>query len=191
MRLALLFSVFLATPLYAQATDSSRDEEARRLFQAGQIAYEDARYPDALGYFEHAYELSERPELLFNIGQTADRLRDDERAIAAFELYVDLLPDAENRRQVEVRLDILRTRSTPTVQAPPVAEEQNAVVGPPPADVEEPRPKRWWIGVVVAVVAVAAGVGIAIAATRDGGTQEPLAGDVGPGGVVFTLRSGR
>lgn len=185
----MIFGVLLAVPVNAQVPDSSRDEEARRLFQAGQIAYEDARYADALGYFERSYELSQRPELLFNIGQTADRLRDDERAIAAFERYVELLPDAENRRQVEVRLDILRTRSTPVADPPaPSAEEPRSELAQPP---EEPRPRRWWIGVVVAVAVVAAGAGIAIALTRDAGTQEPLAGDVGPGGVVFTLRSGR
>lgn len=188
--LVLLFTVSFTPPLGAQAPDATRDEEARRVFQAGQLAYEDSRYLEALSYFERAYELSARPELLFNIGQTADRLRNDERAIAAFERYVELLPNAENRRQVDVRLEILRTRSTPDAPVPTVQRQHQLLEGPSPAAREERPRSRWWIGVVVGVV-VAAAVGVGIVAARDGRTEEPLAGDVGPGGIVFTLRSPR
>ncbi|HVK84044.1 MAG TPA: hypothetical protein VM513_08050, partial [Kofleriaceae bacterium] len=44
------------------------DEEARSLFRAGETAFNAARYADALAHFRRAHELSDRPELLYNIG---------------------------------------------------------------------------------------------------------------------------
>jgi hypothetical protein len=46
--------------------------------------------------------------MLFNIGLVADRLRQDERAVDAYEAFLRELPDAENRAQVEARVRLLR-----------------------------------------------------------------------------------
>ena len=62
-----------------------RETEARALFEAGRQAFTDGRFEDALQRFSQSYELSHRAELLFNIGQAADRLRRDAEALAAFE----------------------------------------------------------------------------------------------------------
>ncbi|MCX7807199.1 MAG: tetratricopeptide repeat protein, partial [Deltaproteobacteria bacterium] len=78
--------------------DEAKDQEARALFQAGQVAFEDGRFEDALQYFRRSYELSGRPALLYNIGLAADRLRRDEEALSAFERYLAEVPDARNRR---------------------------------------------------------------------------------------------
>ncbi|MFK7998660.1 MAG: hypothetical protein AB8H86_03645, partial [Polyangiales bacterium] len=53
------------------------DVEAQARFTAGEIAFSAGRFEDALSDFQRAYELSERPQLLYNIGLTAYRLRDD------------------------------------------------------------------------------------------------------------------
>lgn len=53
-----------------------------------------------------------------------------------------------------------------------------------------PIGKSWWFWTIIGVAAVAVGVGIAFA-VQDPGVQEPVAGDVGPGGVVVALGSGR
>jgi len=91
-----------------QATDPSRDAEARGLFDAGRTAFEAGRYADALGYFTRAHELSARPALLFNIGTSHDRLRHDADALIAFEAYLQSVPDARNRAEVEARIALLR-----------------------------------------------------------------------------------
>jgi tetratricopeptide (TPR) repeat protein len=93
----------------SQPTDPARDEEARNLFQAGRVAFSDGRYDDALSYFEKAYELSGRPELLYNVGTAADRLRRTEEAVAAFEKFLAEVPeDAANRKEVESRVGLLK-----------------------------------------------------------------------------------
>jgi tetratricopeptide (TPR) repeat protein len=101
------------TPAEGEATRGEPDAElvademARGLFQAGRAAYNAGRYEEALGYFRQAYDRSPRPELLFNIGQSADRLRMDDLALDSFRRYLAELPRAENREQVQNRVRAL------------------------------------------------------------------------------------
>ncbi|MCB9613168.1 MAG: tetratricopeptide repeat protein [Sandaracinus sp.] len=92
------------------AVDVSGDEaEARALFEAGQHAFDQARYEDALERFQSAFRLTGRVVLLYNIGVTADRLRRDDVAIDAFERYLaGTSPGDAQRVHVERRLEILR-----------------------------------------------------------------------------------
>lgn len=91
-----------------EAQDETRDSEARGLFDAGVSAYGGGRYEEALGYFQRAYDLSERPVLLYNIGTAAERARRDEVALRAYEQYLERVPDAANRARVETRITALR-----------------------------------------------------------------------------------
>ena len=78
------------------------------MFTQGQEFFEAGEYEAALSKFEQAYELSQRPMLLFNIGSTLDRLRREEEAVTAFQRYLDEEPDAPDRVEIEARLRILR-----------------------------------------------------------------------------------
>jgi hypothetical protein len=100
------------------------DRKARELFKQGRAAYEDGRYRDAWDYFRQAYLLSKRPELLYNVGQSADRLRMDREALEAFKLYLAKLPDAENRREVENRVRALEERLGPQTSQDASAQPQ-------------------------------------------------------------------
>ncbi len=115
LALALLFAGLGATTALAQEDEGSAamDEEARLVFQAGTVAFEDARYEEALERFRTAYELSGRTQLLYNIGVSADRLRRDEEALVAFEQFIAESPaDADGVRDAEARVEVLRSRQT-------------------------------------------------------------------------------
>ena len=107
-----LFTVLVLTHAGAGAvaaqSDPGRDAEARGLFEAGRAAFDQGRYQDALGYFDRAYQLSRRPQLLYNLGQVHDRLRHDEEALTAFQQYLKQVPGAENRAEVEHRIQAMR-----------------------------------------------------------------------------------
>src|SRR5688572_21936087 len=110
---ALVMALFSSLPAAAQegAAPDLGDEEARGNFEAGRAAFAAARYDDALPYFERAYELSGRAELLYNIGIRHDRLGHDAEALAAFEGYLAALPEAANRAEVERRIATARERT--------------------------------------------------------------------------------
>jgi hypothetical protein len=109
------------------------DKQARALFQQGKSAYEEGRYRDAWDYFRRAYLLSKRPALLYNVGQSADRMRMDREALEAFRLYLKRVPAADNRREVENRVRALEERLREAGAEPsetPGPEE----LGPAPAE---------------------------------------------------------
>ena len=85
-------------------------EEARLLFLAGRRAFDSGRYEDALDSFERAYVLTRDPHVLYNVAITLDRMRRDREALAAFERYLRLQPEAPENRDVESRIRILRAQ---------------------------------------------------------------------------------
>jgi tetratricopeptide (TPR) repeat protein len=139
--------------------DDSVDQEARALYEAGKLAFEEGRFENALGHFERAFELSGRPRLLYNIGTAADRLRKDDVALAAFERYLTALPEAPNRSAVEARIEVLRAQlaaAQPTEQPAPDPEPVK-----PPSEAPPPEPPSrvapWLTLSAGALVAVAGG----------------------------------
>lgn len=177
----------------------SNDVRARRLFEIGRTAYDNALYEDALRYFRESYALSGRPALLYNIGQCADRLRRDDDAIDAFERYLAAQPTAANRAEVETRLEVLR-RARAERRALEAAHPTEPASGDGARDTaaqaqEGARAQdgdegglltRWWFWAIVGAVVAGAAVGFAVAAAP--GEPALPAGDFGPGGVVVTLR---
>ncbi len=89
-------------------SDQGRDDQARALFQAGRVAFENGRYREAMRYFGDAYELSHRAGILYNIGHAAQLHGDNEAALEAYEQYLAESPDADNRVAVEARVVRLR-----------------------------------------------------------------------------------
>lgn len=88
----------------AETPADMRQQEARALFQAAQVAYEAGRFEVALERFTEAYTLSNRPQLLYNIGLAAERLARRPEALAAYRAYLQLHPSAPNREEVTGRV---------------------------------------------------------------------------------------
>lgn len=202
--LQLLFALGLARAevAYAQGTSADpeylpdtpvdpaeRDKQAQAEFQKGKTAYENGEYREAWGHFHDAYALSNRPELLYNIGQTADRLRMDADALKAFKLYLQQLPQAENKREVENRVRALEERIRATGDGSGAEGETDAAVldlpapdgdqppAPPPA--QQPRRQGWYFRGGL-------GFGVRRDAISGGGTDATLAG----GGLSGELAAG-
>lgn len=80
---------------------SARYTEASR-------AWHEQRYEEALRLFTALHEETRRAELLYDLGLTYERLDRLREAIDSFQGYVDALPMARNRMQVEDRIASLR-----------------------------------------------------------------------------------
>jgi hypothetical protein len=126
-----------SAPAQSGEVSQAADQEARAHFEKGREAYNDGRYRDAWAEFHQAYKLSGRPELLFNIGQTADRLGREEDAIKSFELYLKHVPGADNRRDVENRVRALKERVS---EARTQEASKPTPLPPPPAAGPQPAP---------------------------------------------------
>lgn len=157
-RLALAITFIAASflPLHARAQARGSDEEARALFHAATVAFDEGRYESALEYFERSYALSRRPELLYNVGVTAERLRRDTRALEAFRRFLVELPNTPQRGAVEARIAILERAVAAQPQNEPRARTEAA---------PEPEPEP---------------VALAPAEPAAGGQPEPAADLGGP-----------
>jgi tetratricopeptide (TPR) repeat protein len=102
----LVLGLVCAAPAAAQRTPD--DAAAREYFERGRSAFEEADYEGALVYFRHAYRLSHREELQYNIGVAADRLQREEEALEAFEHYLEESEDAAREAEVQERITALR-----------------------------------------------------------------------------------
>jgi tetratricopeptide (TPR) repeat protein len=116
---------------HAQLSD---DERARLHFESGRSYYEQARYDDAAREFQEAFKLSGRPALLLNLSQAYERALRFDEAIMEAQHYLQLVPDAPDRRTQEERigrLDQLRSRVQPIPgQQPAPAPAQPAPTWP-------------------------------------------------------------
>jgi tetratricopeptide (TPR) repeat protein len=156
---------------------AERLEEARLLFLAAQRAFDDGRYPDALASFERSYLLAEDPQILYNIGVTLDRLRRDDEALEAFQMYLRLRPNTPDRRSIEARIQILEDQIArrEAAAAPPEPEETGPRVEVT-ATGAEPEPSdddaytvldRWWFWTAVVAIVAGGAIAIGIVASQD------------------------
>lgn len=151
--LSMLIMGALATPT---ATAQEAEAIARSHFQLGRAYYEAGNFSKAATEFEAAYEVSKRPELLYNIYLAYRDANDMPNAARALREYLDKTSIIENRAQLEARLGIMErdlqqspsgegqeSRKQPA-QPAPVATTPAPAAAQPPAQppVEAPEPSQ-------------------------------------------------
>src|SRR5690606_35784292 len=104
----IVFVVLMASCLSLVTTARADDETARLHFQAGAKEFEAGRYEAALASFSAAYELSGRPELLYNIALCHEELGRYGEAAVHLRRYLDEVENVPQRTALERRIEILR-----------------------------------------------------------------------------------
>ncbi len=177
---------------------------AREAYREGTRRFEVGEYRNALDAFKQAYLLYEDPAFLFNMAQCYRLLNDRENALRTYRVYLNRVPNAPNREEIERIIDGL----TQTI------EKERATAALPPQGSQEPRPetsapaqpsvqpsapilvvnhnppertpvyKKWWLWTAVGVVAVGVGLGVGLSiglaapnaphATTTDGTLRPF-----------------
>jgi hypothetical protein len=135
---ALLSSVGESAAL-AQPEANTDDRRARELFLTGDTAYAEGRYADALRAFTEAYELSGRPQLLFNLANCYERLGRNADAIDALEKYLATV-DPKDRDPVEGRIVRLKRLEARQDAAGAKNEKERSGEGAPVTPLPAPAP---------------------------------------------------
>lgn len=192
---ALVLGSFVPALAAAQeAVDpESMEEEARAAFHQGREAFVEGRFEFALERFQTAHRIAGRPELLYNVGATLERLQRPEEALEALRSYLEQVPDSPIRGNVEGRIialeEAVAERRELEQRAAEAEAEAEAASQPDPPPPEEPGiAEQWWFWTIIGLVVVGAAVGITLGVVLSGGRQDPLPGDEGV--VVETLRVG-
>ncbi len=176
---ALLAVVLLMAGSASSAQERRDDTAAREYFERGRAAFEAADYERALVYFRHAYRLSQRSELQYNIGVAADRLQLEDEALEAFEEYLKLTETPKREAEVRERIDALRVSIEEreateralvdaTIQTEALAGEAQ------PADGAKLPTSTIAGGSALAAIGVAGVAAMAVGLARDGSCKEAL-----------------
>jgi tetratricopeptide (TPR) repeat protein len=199
------FAVSLAAlPLTANAQSATPGEQqiaaGNELLAAGKTAYAESRFAQALEDFEQAYQRTQRPSILYRIGDTADKLGQHERAVTAFQSYLDAVPKATDadfiRSRIAANREALRVGDTaPTSHA---LSPQAAALAGTAADADPSAPaavapsdgtdlkRAWWLWAGGGTLVVATIVIVAVLVGSSSTHQvAPVKGNVG--GTVRTL----
>lgn len=104
MTRTVLFTAFVLAASVAQA--QNRNPDSLRAWARGELAQ--GHFESALSLFQAAAEHSNDPRVWLEVGDAADRLRRDQIALAAYERYLIVAPDASDRAEVNARVTVLR-----------------------------------------------------------------------------------
>jgi tetratricopeptide (TPR) repeat protein len=158
---ALLAAIALVAPHAAFADDGTKAakahvEKAKKLFNLG-------KFDDALSEYQKAYDAKPLPKLLFNIAQCYRNLGQVDQALFTYKSYLQNVPNASNRTEVEGTIDQLeeekaRGESERLKLTPPKQDPSEPQLEPRTSDT--PVYKKWWFWTTIAVVAIGGGVGI-------------------------------
>ena len=109
--LAICAAVSLALlPLAFPMSAFAQTDAGRIHFQAGASDYESGDYQHALEEFQRAYELSQRPQLFYNIALAYQQLGDLEHAVEYLGRFLNEVEDIANRENLERRLTNFQER---------------------------------------------------------------------------------
>jgi tetratricopeptide (TPR) repeat protein len=169
--------------------DDPRVAEAKAEYRAGSDAYALGNYEEAVGHFERAYELSQQPELLFNLGQSYTRWYDIsnnvdhlKKARRLYENYVLNVgaTQLDEQGQADARADAQR-RIAEVDRA--IAKHENTKGGTGPVDDDKPdkpvHKKAWFWVAIIGGAAVVGGVVAAVVVTTRPKGFEPELGTIG------------
>jgi tetratricopeptide (TPR) repeat protein len=146
------------------AGDPEAMQQAKVHFEAGRSAYQAADYQGAIREFKAAQTLRPSPVLDFNIGLAYEALGKLRAAEKYYRRYLEGRPDAQNRPEVEAKLQSIDQRiaverqpavnEDPGAQPPPIEGQPQYQYGGDPywgVPVQPPPPKAkkkssyWWI----------------------------------------------
>lgn len=154
-----------AQPVVNNAVSPEADRAAREHFTRGREAFSAGDFATAAREFSAAYELSGRPQLLYNIGTTYERLHNWEEANIALSRYLERVPDAPDRAEVQARLNVIQVELQHQAEARnarPAESSTNTRVVVIERRVEEP-PRHFRTAAFVATGLTAVGAGLTLA----------------------------
>jgi hypothetical protein len=131
----------LAAPIASRVADAGGNgatEQARQHYQKGKQLFDSGDYRGAMAEFATADQLAPSPLLEFNIALCHERLGERAEAVRRYRLYLDRVPDAQNRPHVEDKIRKLeaelKSEKAPAAGPPPPAAE----AAPPAAEAAPP-----------------------------------------------------
>lgn len=102
MALALLLAMAVGQPTTAAPTGNKL--LAKKLFEKGELHYQQGEFIKALDYYKRAHKIYRHPAFIFNIAQCHRQLKHWTKALFFYRLFLSERPAASNRVEVRRRI---------------------------------------------------------------------------------------
>jgi hypothetical protein len=159
--LATLMVLLVAAPVARADKDADERAEGRRHFEAGEQAFKQAHFPEALVEYEAGYRLTRLPGFLINIAHCHRLSGDLRKARAYYRKYLLVEPVSPRKAEVE---EIIRKLDEALADEGGGADEEAAA---PPREARTPSVK-WWLWSALASTVVGGTVAtMALAASEE------------------------
>ena len=177
------------TPSPLVRPDAEHEKRADEHYRRGLRAFDERRYDEAITSFRAAFELTKLPGFLFNIALAQRKSRNCAEALATYERYLQLKPNAHNRAVVErhvaeMRRCVARRRaaqaSMKTGAASPAPSVRPVPRQPDPRQPREPRRRSLWPPLLIGGLGLAAGAAGAVLMVDALSTHGDLSDDCAP-----------
>lgn len=181
-----LCALTVATRASAQPADGAKtgagsvSDDAKAHYRKGVVHYNLDEFRKAVEEFKAAYRLYPDPTFLYNIAQCHWKLNEANEAISFYRKYLRERPDAQNRDQVEKRIEELealaatqsRARDPGPATPPPVTAAPPPVTPPAPAESAAASPPPA-VPPASSVVSPSAQPAPVVGAVSDGSSSSP------------------
>lgn len=117
MALMLGAAVGPASEAHAQDLSAEQQQEILALLEAGNAAFDRGDYAGSLKLYEEAIAIADLPQIRYRMGLCQERLENYGEAIANYERYLELRPDADNRGRIETDIKRLKAKLADTKRA--------------------------------------------------------------------------
>lgn len=192
-----------ATPAAAPAAASDdKLKRAEELFNNGRQLFKEGSYEAAILAFQESYDLSKLPEILYNIGNSYEKLGDFANARKYLDQYRAYAPEKEREllgrriqnldqrlreqeekarveRERQAQLDKQNEANQPSDKPPPLTDQ------PPPPPPKKDRVFGPAAGVLTGVAVVGLGLGIGFGVSAQSKRNEALAHCADGGSGLF------
>jgi len=121
-----------------EATPDSNSQLAASAYQQALSSYAHGDLPGALRSMRESYRLSGRAELLYNLAQLEEELKNCDEALAHYGRYLQLVPKGRYRESATEAQGRLEQVCPQPVQAPPPVQAAT----PPPVNPKQPRSSK-------------------------------------------------
>lgn len=126
-------AIAMAQEVYPPCPAPPTEQEvtaAKGAFEAGKAAFDEADYARAITYWEDAYRRDCTAHLLLqNLSRAYELSGQKQQAVVALQTYLERMPDAPKREQIEKRIEVLKAQ---------MEDERRAAAEPPPSPRPEP-----------------------------------------------------
>ena len=163
----------------AVLTEEERQQQAQQLYAAGEQAFFEQEYEQAVQMWRRAFELCGHPGLVYNMGTAEMHQGHRREAIRLYREFLVMAPDTEARESVEGRIGELQTE----LDRPPIIVEPGLFEG------------RFWTWIALGVAGAAGGTAAGFWASANSRRDElaSTCGQTGTGcnGAQFDEVTGR